>query len=98
MTQRLLATLAMTVLMAPLPAHAAQRTVALTVEKADCALCAPIVKRALARTNGVTAVKVAEASPMAPAVATVTYDDHVTMLAALVAATTQAGYPSHLKK
>jgi mercuric ion binding protein len=98
MNQRLLATLTMAVLLAPLSAHAAQRTVALSVEKADCALCAPIVKRALARTNGVTAVKVAEASPMAPALATVTYDDHVTTLAALIAATTQAGYPSHLKK
>ena len=44
---------------------------------------------------GVQAASVAEADAMSPAVATVTYDDAVTSVQALVTATTNAGYPSH---
>lgn len=87
---------AMTAL-SPMAAHAAQRTAVLTVEKATCSLCAPIVKRVLSKTPGVKGVSIVEASGDAPAVATVAYDDAVTNVAKLSAATTNAGYPSHLK-
>ena len=99
MTNRLAATVvgAMMIL-APLAAYAAQRTAVLTVEKATCSLCAPIVKRVLGKVQGVKDVKIAEASGDAPAVATVTYDDAVTNVAKLTTATTNAGYPSHLKQ
>ena len=57
-------------------------------------LCAPIVKRTLAGIVGVQAVQITEANAMAPAVATVTFDDTATNIPALIAATTKAGYPS----
>lgn len=99
MTNRLAATVAgAMMILSPLAAHATQRTAVLTVEKATCSLCAPIVKRVLGKVPGVKAVKVAEASGDAPAVATVVYDDAVTNVAKLTAATTNAGYPSHLKQ
>lgn len=99
MSNRLAAILAGAVVMlSPLVAHAAQRTAVLTVEKATCSLCAPIVKRVLSKVPGVQSVKVSEASGDAPAVATVAYDDAVTTVAKLTLATTNAGYPSHLKR
>lgn len=75
--------------------QAAETTVVLKVEKADCALCAPIVKRTISRVTGVKAVTVAEANADSPAVATVTFDDAVTSVPKLITATTNAGYPSH---
>lgn len=84
--------------LSPVAAQAAQRTAVLTVEKATCSLCAPIVKRALSSTRGVTSVKVAEANGDTPAVATVTYNDSITNVAKLMKATTNAGYSSHLRK
>src|SRR5258706_2280510 len=74
-----------------------KRTAVLTVEKATCSLCAPVVKRVLSKVPGVQSVKIVEASGDAPAVATVAYDDAVTTVAKLTSATTNAGYPSHLK-
>ena len=59
-------------------------------------LCVPIVKKTLARVAGVKTVQVAEANTNTGAVATVTFDDAVTTVPALVAATTNAGYPSRL--
>jgi mercuric ion binding protein len=76
-------------------AEAAEKTVALNVDKADCALCAPIVKMTLQRVPGVKTVSVAEATATSAAVATVTFDDTATNVQALVTATTNAGYPSH---
>src|SRR5581483_10946830 len=77
------------------PAAAAEKTVVLNVDKADCTLCAPIVRMTLQRVAGVKSASVAEANAMSPAVATVVFDDAVTNVQALVTATTNAGYPSH---
>jgi mercuric ion binding protein len=74
---------------------AADKTVVLNVDKADCTLCAPIVRITLQRVPGVKIASVAEANAMSPAVATVTFDDALTNVQALVTATTNAGYPSH---
>jgi mercuric ion binding protein len=87
---------ALALLLASWTAEAAEKTVVLKVENASCELCAPIVKKTLARVAGVSAVQVAEADANTGAVATVTFDDAVTTVPALVAATTNAGYPSHL--
>jgi mercuric ion binding protein len=75
--------------------EAAEKTIVLNVDKADCTLCAPIVRMTLQRVPGVKTVSVAEANAMSPAVATVTFDDAATNVQALVTATTNAGYPSH---
>ncbi len=75
--------------------QAAEKTVILKVEKADCALCAPIVKRTISNVAGVKTVSIAEVSADSPAVATVTFDDAVTSIPTLIAATANAGYPSH---
>jgi mercuric ion binding protein len=77
------------------PAVAAEKTIVLNVDKADCTLCAPIVRMTLQRLPGVKTASVAEADAMSPAVATVTFDDAVTSVQALITATTNAGYPSH---
>jgi len=76
-------------------AEAAEKTIVLNVDKADCTLCAPIVRMTLQRIPGVKTAAIAEANAMSPAVATVTFDDAVTNVQALVTATTNAGYPSH---
>jgi mercuric ion binding protein len=83
--------------LSPMAAQAAEKTVVLNVDNATCALCAPIVKKTLSRVKGVTAVQVAEATADASAVATVTFDDAAADVPKLIAATTNAGYPAHLK-
>lgn len=87
---------ALALMLSPAAGRAAEKTVILNVDNATCELCAPIVKKTLARVSGVTAVKVKEASAMSGAVATVTFDDAVVNVPSLIAATTDAGYPSHL--
>jgi mercuric ion binding protein len=77
-------------------AKAEPRTIVLNVDNATCALCGPIVKMTLQRVAGVTAVDLKEADAMSGAVATVEFDDSITNVQALIAATTNAGYPSHL--
>jgi mercuric ion binding protein len=77
-------------------AQAADTTVVLSVSNASCELCAPIVKRSLARVAGVKAVDVKQAGQMADPVATIRFDDAITNVSALIAATTNAGYPSRL--
>ena len=52
------------------------------------------VKKSLSRVPGVTAVEVSAKTHTA----TVTYDDAKTSTAALIAATTNAGYPSRVRK
>jgi len=89
-----IATLA--ILLSPWAVQAAEKTIVLNVTNANCELCAPIVKKSLARVPGVKTVQVKQAGQMADPVATVTFDDAVTNVAALIAATTNAGYPSHL--
>lgn len=89
-------TAAVAVLLSAAVAFAGERTVQLDVTNATCALCGPIVKGALTRVSGVLDVKVAETS--GAAVATVRFDDARTDVAALVKATTNAGFPSSVAK
>jgi periplasmic mercuric ion binding protein len=77
-------------------ARAADKTVVLDVKNADCVLCPPIVRQSLLRVHGVKEVKTAQADQMADFMATVTYDDAVANVSMLIAATTKAGYPSHV--
>jgi mercuric ion binding protein len=89
------ATLAL--MLSPWAVRAAERTVVLNVENATCELCAPIVKKTLARVWGVKGVQVAEATVDTGAVATVKFDDGATNVATLISAVTNAGYPAHIK-
>ena len=82
--------LAATALASAAPALAAERTVTLAVDNMTCELCPPIVKKSLARVPGVAKTDVSAERHTA----TVVFDDQKTTLAALVAATTNAGYPS----
>jgi periplasmic mercuric ion binding protein len=72
------------------PVAAAERTVTLAVENMTCELCPPIVKKSLARVPGVATAEVSAETHRA----VVTFDDDKTTVAALVDATTNAGYPS----
>ena len=69
---------------------AAEKTVTLAVEGMYCSACPYIVKQSLTKVSGVGTVAVSYEKKTAM----VTYDDQKTSLAALTAATTQAGYPS----
>ena len=73
-------------------ALAAEKTVTLAVDNMTCELCPGIVKKSLAKVDGVSQVAVS----FEKKTATVTYDDGKTTVAALNAATSQAGYPSRL--
>jgi mercuric ion binding protein len=73
------------------PAIAAEKTVTLAVDNMYCSACPYTVKQSLAKVAGVGEVAVSYEKKTA----IVTYDDQKTALAALTAATTQAGYPSH---
>lgn len=91
--KRLLSALCLSItLLAAGGAMAAERSVTLAVDNMYCASCPYIVKHSLAIIGGVGAVSVS----FAKKTATVTYDDQRTTPAALIAATTQAGYPSHV--
>lgn len=96
MKYRLVALVAALIACAPLAVEAAEKTVVLNVKNADCVLCLPIVKQSLVRVPGVKVVEMKQADQMAPFVATITFDDAVTTVPALIAATTNAGYPSSL--
>lgn len=96
MIRYLAAAAALALMLSPLAAQAGEKTVVLNVANATCALCAPIVKKSLARVPGVAAVEVKQEGQMADLVARVTFDDAVANVPALIAATTNAGYPSHL--
>lgn len=98
MARHLAAVVMLAFALSPMVTQAADETVVLSVTNANCELCAPIVKKSLARVGGVKVVDVKQADQMADPVATVTFDDAVTNVSALIAATTNAGYPSHLAK
>lgn len=87
---KLLASAAAVALLTAVPALAAERTVMLTVENMTCSLCGPTVKKALMRVGGVSKVAVATDK----GTATVTFDDAQATIEALIAATTNAGYPA----
>ena len=89
--KRLLCSIAIAIaLSAAGTAMAAEKTVTLAVKGMHCSACPYIVKQSLAKVTGVGNVAVSYEKKTA----TVTYDDQKTSLAALTAATTQAGYPS----
>ncbi len=98
MLRRIFAATALIAMLSPFSAQAAERTVVLNVDNATCELCAPIVKKTLSRVSGVKAVVVQEANGTSAAVATVTFDDAVTNVATLIAASTNAGYPARATK
>jgi mercuric ion binding protein len=87
-----LATLASYLALAP--AVAGGQTVTLSVDNMSCITCGPIVKQSLLRVGGVTTVEVS----LDTHTATVRFDDAKTNVAALVEATTNAGYPSRPAK
>jgi len=82
------------VLLSATAVFAAERTVKLDVANATCALCGPIVKRALTRVPGVLDIRVVELE--GAAIATVRFDDSRTDVASLIKATTNAGYPARV--
>ncbi|MBI1774457.1 MAG: cation transporter [Proteobacteria bacterium] len=94
MLRHIAAAAALAVILSPLAAQAAEKIVVLNVDNATCGLCGPIVKKTLSRVSGVKAVELNEGWFSSGAVATVTFEDTVTTVAALIAATTKAGYPS----
>ncbi|MGH8471062.1 MAG: mercury resistance system periplasmic binding protein MerP [Gammaproteobacteria bacterium] len=71
---------------------ATEKTVTLKVDNMYCASCGPVVRKSLARIGGVTKVEVSQEEHSA----IVTFDDVKTGVAALIEATTNAGYPSRL--
>lgn len=75
-------------------AWAAPHTATFAIEKMHCALCPVTVTKAIERVEGVSAVKV----DFDRKEAVVTYDDAVTTLDAIMAASTNAGYPAHVKE
>ena len=77
-------------LVASTAAFAGQKTVTLAVPGIDCAACPITVKSSLQAVPGVAKVVVSYADKTA----VVTFDDAKTAVAALITATTNAGYPS----
>jgi len=79
------------VLAVPLTVFAAEpQTVVLDVQNMTCELCPITVKKALDKVPGVAATKI----DLAKKTATVKFDPERANMAALVKATTNAGYPS----
>jgi mercuric ion binding protein len=74
-------------------AFAAERTVTLAVQNMYCAACPFTVRKSLEAVPGVAKVVVSYADKTA----IVTFDDAKTVVPALIAATTNAGYPSEPK-
>ncbi|KIU53551.1 MULTISPECIES: heavy-metal-associated domain-containing protein [Nitrobacteraceae] len=75
-------------------AVATEQTVTLNVANATCELCGPIVKRSLSSVSGVLDVQISEAE--GAVIAKVRFEDSRTDVPALITATTNAGYPSHI--
>ncbi len=95
MIRHIAAAATLAIMLSPWAVQAAEKTVVLNVDNATCELCGPIVKKTLSRVSGVKAVELKETSASSGVVATVTFDDAVTNVPTLIAATTNAGYPSH---
>jgi periplasmic mercuric ion binding protein len=73
---------------------AANQSVMIEVQDMTCSVCPLTVKKALNNVTGVQQVVIDYDSK----IATVTFDDAVTTTAKLTEATTNAGYPSTVKK
>jgi mercuric ion binding protein len=82
--------MAATLVLAAGSAAAAERSVTLAVDNMTCEACPPIVRKSLARVPGVSKAEVSAETHRA----VVTFDDGKTNVAALIDATTKAGYPS----
>jgi mercuric ion binding protein len=80
-------------LLASATAFGAEKTVTLAVQNMYCAACPLTVKGSLEAVAGVSRVIVSYADKTA----VVTFDDRKTTVPALIAATTNAGYPSSPK-
>lgn len=87
---------ALALMLSPLSARAAEKSVVLDIKNADCVLCPPVVKQSLMRVPGVKMVEMKQANQMADFMATVTFDDAVATVPTLIAAPTNAGYPTKL--
>jgi periplasmic mercuric ion binding protein len=74
------------------PPPATERTVTLAVDNMTCETCPPIVRKSLARIPGVAKADISAKT----GTATVVFDDTVASVDVLVAARTNAGYPSRL--
>ena len=86
--------LAAALALSPLAALAgAPRTVTLDVKNMTCAVCPITVRKALEKAPGVVRVKV----DLDTKTATVTFDPDKADAAALIKATTEAGYPASVK-
>ena len=83
---------ALAVLLSMGGALAAERSVTLKVDTMNCPACPYIIKQSLARIDGVIEVRVSFAEKKAQ----VTFDDGKTDVAALIAATTDVGFPSRV--
>ncbi len=75
-------------------AFAGERTVTFAVDNMTCASCPYIVKTSMAAVPGVAKVAVSFQAKTA----TVTFDDAKTNSDAIAAASTNAGYPAHLRQ
>jgi mercuric ion binding protein len=75
-------------------AFAGERTVTFAVENMTCASCPYTVKQSMASVPGVTRVNVSFEAKTA----TVTFDDSKATADAIAAASTNAGYPAHLRQ
>ena len=89
-----LVTLISLITMLSAPAWAATKTVVLSVSKMTCAACPITVKKALNKVAGVEKVEIS----FEKREAIVTFDDAKTTPGALTKATTDAGYPSTVKR
>lgn len=76
------------------PIWAATQTITLAVPGMTCAACPITVKRAIAKVDGVSQVKVSYEERQA----VVTFDDAKTSVPKLTQATENAGYPSSVKR
>jgi mercuric ion binding protein len=86
--------LAAALALSPLAALAgAPQTVTLDVKNMTCAVCPITVRKALEKVQGVAGVKV----DLDAKTATVTFDPDKVNAAALIKATTEAGYPASVK-
>ena len=90
MTRFLASALAGLALITSSPLLAAERTITLAVQNMDCAECPFIVRKSLEAVPGVAKVSVS----FRDKTAIVSYDDAKADVAALTAATINAGYPS----
>ncbi|SDV51497.1 mercury resistance system periplasmic binding protein MerP [Chitinasiproducens palmae] len=88
-----LTTLFTALLVAGPAAHAAERVVVLTIPGMICATCPVTIKHALSRLDGVKKTNI----DLEGKEAWVTFDDQKASVAALIRATTDAGYPASVK-